>query len=131
MLCARPSVAPLPMTLVSTRNVTHTCNHRTDNDRCYENIVYGALVKHEETRSKEEKEGEEASLKVELQLRRLDYRKIIWRVVWTWKGDTPLARGVPFLRQAYKGTEAGPVPPLIVWANGRKHGRRWRKTLTL
>lgn len=37
-----PLVAPLPMTLVSTRNVTRTCDHRTDAyDRCYENIVHG------------------------------------------------------------------------------------------
>lgn len=54
-----------------------------------------ALVKYEEIRSKEN-EGEEVSLNVELQLRQSDYRKVIWKIIRTWNGDTPLARGVPF-----------------------------------
>lgn len=58
MLCARPSVAPLPMTLVSTRDVTRTCNHRVDAyDRRYENIVYDVAKVRRNSKSKGEGRG--------------------------------------------------------------------------
>lgn len=96
MLCARLSVAPLPMTLVSTRNVTlHIPATIALITTAATKISPTALVKYEEIRSKEN-EGEEVSLNVELQLRQSDYRKVIWKIIRTWNGDTPLARGVPF-----------------------------------
>lgn len=79
-----------------------------------EKFVKSTLWKNMCNKKKEEKE---LRLKVKLRvLKESDYRKIIW-IIWIRKGDAPSTKGT-FTRQAYRGTEAGPVPLLIVWTTG-------------